>query len=86
MGEPRTPGRLSPEELDEQMRAMLRLVSATVNKIDIEAVNLGRRAPGGPGGGDVVAIDSFGTAGTFGSFSGCFGTAGTFGSAVVREN
>ena len=85
MGQAREPGQIFAAELNEQMLATLRLIRGTLNKIDIEAVELRPRPPGTtpPGGG--VALDSIGTAGSFGTLGGCAGTFGTFGSASTLE-
>lgn len=72
---------MADEKAAKAVEAMVASLNAQLEGIDVQALSrrVAARKP------SEVAINSFGTAGTAGSLTGCFGTAGTFGSLGATE-
>jgi hypothetical protein len=70
------------EQASMAVESMVASLQKQIEGVDIQEVSkLVSNRPTG----EEVAINSFGTAGTAGSLTGCFGTAGTFGSLGATE-
>jgi hypothetical protein len=67
-------------EFEKQLLQTLQQISAQTRNVDLEAMSLRVRKEGAD-----LALNSAGTAGTYGSLSGCFGTLGSFGSLSATD-
>ena len=62
------------------VEAMVASMTKQIEQMDIQAIAAAAKKTQ-----DGLAINSFGTAGTFGTMTSCFGTAGTFGCAAQDD-
>ena len=67
-------------EFEKQLLQTLQGINAQTKNVDAQAIALRMRREG-----PEVALNSAGTAGTYGSLTGCFGTLGSFGSLSAQD-